>query len=153
MNGNGQARHDWGLALERPAPPLLQAALRSVRRGAPEPTPLPVCTGEACRWVRAVADCLARGDCRGVVLFCDDAGLAACIANKVRGVRAVAVSSVPQAEQALNGLGANLLVVEPSGRTFYEFKELLRLCCGSDRNACPPGVACVLEELDGHAHR
>ena len=151
MKGNGQA--PWGLALERPAPPLLQAALQSVRRSAPEPTGLPACTGESCHWVRAVADCLARGDCKGAVLFCDDPGTAACIANKVKGVRAVAVSSVPQAKRALNAVGANLLVVELSGRTFYEFKELLRLCCAGDKKACPPGVACVLEELDGHAHR
>ena len=153
MNGNGQARSGWGLALERPAAPLLQAALRSVGRTAPAPTPLPECTGEACRWVRAVADCLARGDCRGAVLFCDDPGAAACIANKVKGIRAVAVTSLPEAEKALRGVGANLLVVPPAGRTFYEYKELLRLCCGSDKAACPPGVACVLEELDGHAHR
>lgn len=150
MSGNGKT---WGYALERPAPPMLQAALRSLRNGTPEPNPLPACTGEACRWVRAVADCLAKGDCRGAVLFCDDAGLACCIANKVPGVRAVAVQSVNQAEQALNRLAANLLIVEPAERTFYEFKQLLRLCCNGNEVQCPPGVACVLKELDGHAHR
>ena len=30
-------------------------------------------------------------------------------------------------------------------------KELLRLC--RDGGDCPPGVACILQELDGHAHR
>jgi len=151
MNGNGQARNGWGYALQRPAPPLLQAALRSVGRAAPEPTPLPACNGEACRWFQAVADCLASGRCSGAVLFCDDAGLACCVANKVPGVRAVAVTSLAQAEQAVNGLGANLLIAEPAGRTFFEFKQLLKLC--GKPGACPPGVACVLEELDGHAHR
>ncbi len=151
MDGNGQARNGWGFALQGQAPPMLQAALRSVRRTAPEPAPLPDCNGDACPWVRAVADCLARGDCRGAVLFCDDAAVACCVANKVAGVRAVAVHSLAQAELALTRLGANLLIAEPAGRTFFEFKQLLRLCGAG--GACPPGVACVLGELDGHAHR
>ena len=45
-----------------------------------------------------------------------------------------------------------LLVVEMAGRTYFECKELLRLC-GDGAAACPPGVARVLQELDGHAHR
>jgi hypothetical protein len=85
------------------------------------------------------------------VLFCGDACLACCIANKVPGVRAAAVWTVSQAARALEEFGANLLVVEMADRTYFECKELLRLCrAGAD---CPPGVACVLEELDGHAHR
>jgi len=151
VSGNGHPRNGWGIALQGQAPPMLQAALRSVRRTAPAPAPLPDCNGESCHWFRAVADCLARGECKGAVLFCDDAGLACCIANKVPGVRAIAVGSVMQAEQAVAGFGANLLVSETTGRTFYEFKQLLQLCCTG--GACPPGIACTLEELDGHAHR
>ena len=52
---------------------------------------------------------------------------------------------------ALEQLGANLLVVEMAERTYFECKELLRLC--RDGAACPPAVACILQELDGHAHR
>jgi hypothetical protein len=131
---------------------MLQAALRSLRRQGAEPQALPPCAGEACVWVRRVADCLRDGTCRAAVLFCRDAGLACCVANKVPGVRAVAVWTVAQANRALAGLGANLLVVEMAGRTYYEFRELLRLC-GAGTAGCPPGVACVLQELDGHAHR
>jgi hypothetical protein len=150
---SGTAEKGWGYALERPAPPMLEAALRSVGRGVSEPAPLPACNGDECHWVRAVADCLARGTCRAAVLFCDDAGVACCVANKVPGVRAVAVQSIAQAEQAIRGLDANLLIAEPDGRTFYEFKKLLQLCSGRNGTTCPPGVACVLQELDGHAHR
>lgn len=153
MIGNGQVKNGWGYAVERSAPPMLQAALRSVRNGTLEPKSLPACDGETCRWFRAVADCLAKGECGQAVLFCDDSGLACCVANKVPGVRAVAVNSVSQAEQALARLGPNLLIVELAGRTFYEFKQLLRLCCNCDGANCPPNIACVLEELDGHAHR
>jgi hypothetical protein len=149
MSGNGRKPAGWAYAVEGKPSTMLEIALRSVRQ---QPRPLPECNGEACVWVRDVAACLARGDCRVVVLFCTDAGLACCVANKVPGVRAVAVEGVGQAVRALQSLGANLLVVEMAGRTYYECRELLRLC-REHPSACPPGLACVLEELDGHAHR
>ena len=151
MNGNGYNRGDWGYAVEGRPSTMLEVALRAVRRNG-SPQALPECNGESCGWVRQVAECLRSGRCRTAVLFCNDAGLACCVANKVPGVRAAAVWTVPQAAQALVRLGANLLVVEMAGRTFFECKELLRLCCDGAA-ACPPGVACVLQELDGHAHR
>jgi hypothetical protein len=132
---------------------MLQAALLSERRNGASSHPLPACNGEACSWVRQVAECLTNGTCQTALVFCDDPGLACCVANKVPGVRAVAVSLIPQAHRALDVLGANLLAVEMRGRTYYECRELLRLCQARGRCACPPVVACVLEELDGHAHR
>jgi hypothetical protein len=131
---------------------MLQVALHALQRNGTAPQPLPECNGEPCTWVRRVAECLSNGHCRAAVLFCRDAGLACCVANKVPGVRAATVWTVAQASRARNQLGANLLVVEMDGRTYFECKELLRLCCNGAAT-CPPGVACVLEELDGHAHR
>jgi hypothetical protein len=151
MNGNGQTAQGWGYAVEGRPSAMLQVALRAVHRNGHSPQALSECKGEACGWVRQVAECLRSGRCRTAVLFCRDACLACCIANKAPGVRAAAVGTVAQAARALESFGANLLVVEMADRTYFEFKELLRLCsAGAD---CPPGVACVLEELDGHAHR
>jgi hypothetical protein len=152
MSGNGQAAPAWGYAVEKKPSTMLQVALRALRRQGQEPRPLPECNGAPCAWIRHVAECLTNGHCQAAVLFCDDPGLACCVANKVPGVRAAAVWTVAQAEQAVAQWGANLLVVEMAGRTYYECKEMLRLCC-SRNGTCPPGVACVLEELDGHAHR
>jgi hypothetical protein len=152
MNGNGHNGGGWGYAVQGRPSAMLQVALRAAQRNGDSPQPLPECNGEPCGWVRQVAECLWSGQCRTAVLFCQDAGLACCIANKVPGVRAAAVWTVPQAARALVQLGANLLVVEMAGRTFFECKQLLRLCCDGAA-ACPPGVACVLQELDGHAHR
>jgi hypothetical protein len=152
MDGNGRKPARWGYAVEGKPSTMLEVALRSLRRQGAEPNGLPSCQGDACNWVRDLAECLARGECRGAVLFCEDAGLACCVANKVAGVRAVAVNGISQAVRALQALGANLLVVEMAGRTYYECRELLRLC-REHPAACPPGVACVLQELDGHAHR
>lgn len=153
MSANGEARPIWGYAVEGQPAPMLQIALGAVCRNGSAPKTLPACNGEPCTWVRQVAECLKNGQCRVAVLFCQDAGLACCIANKVPGVRAAAVGSIAQANRVLDQLAANLLVVEMQGRTYYEFKELLRLCTAGSPAACPPGVACVLEELDGHAHR
>jgi ribose 5-phosphate isomerase RpiB len=87
------------------------------------------------------------------VVFCDDAGLLCCVANKVAGLRAALANTVAQAAQATLTLGANLLAVEMPGRTFFEVRQILRTCCSAAAPACPAGVACTLQELDGHAHR
>ncbi len=151
MNSNGQTGTGWGYAIEGRPSTMLQVALRSVNRNGHSPQVLPECKGEACDWIRSVADCLRSGRCRTAVLFCRDSCLACCIANKVPGVRAAAVGTVAQAARALEQMGANLLIVEMADRTYFECKELLRLCCaGAD---CPPNIACILQELDGHAHR
>ena len=109
--------------------------------------------GSACEWSRAVAECVARGECRGGVVFCQDPGLVCCVANKVAGLRGVAVITVAQAARAVLTLGPNLVAVEMPGRTFFEIRQILRVLCEPGQTACPPGVACTLRELDGHAHR
>ena len=93
-----------------------------------------------------------RGDCLGGVIFCGDPGLVCCVANKLAGLRAVPVATVAQAARATLTLGANLLVVEMPGRTFFEVRQVLRTLCEA-AGGCPDGVACTLRELDGHAHR
>jgi hypothetical protein len=152
MSANGQAQPRWGYAVEGKPTTMLEIALRSFGRQGHAPQLLPTCNGQPCQWARDVATYLSKGECRIAVLFCLDSCLACCVANKVPGVRAAAVSSVPQASRALRQLGANLLVVEMAGRTYYECRELLKLCYERP-SACPDGLACVLEELDGHAHR
>jgi hypothetical protein len=151
MEGNGQTGSGWGYAVEGQPSTMLQVALRAVHRNGHTPQSLPEGNGETCDWIRQIAACLRSGHCRTAVLFCRDAGLGCCIANKVPGVRAAAVWTVAQAERALEQMGANLLVVEMADRTYFECKEMLRLCC--NRADCPPNVACILQELDGHAHR
>src|SRR5436305_938570 len=147
-----KGQRTWGYTIEGIPSVMFHVALRSISRNGSSLVSLPPCEGEACSWVKRVASCLFDGTCQAVVLFCDDPGLACCVANKVPGVRAVAVWTITQARRAIDTLGANLLAVEISGRTYYECRELLRLCQESPAR-CPDGVACVLEELDGHAHR
>jgi hypothetical protein len=103
------------------------------------------------RWSHAVAACLARGDCHSAAVFCEDPGLVCCVANKLPGLRAAAVTTVSQAARATLTLGANLLAVEMPGRTYFEVRQILRTLCGNA--ACPEGIAETLSELDGCAHR
>jgi hypothetical protein len=142
----------WGHGQDRPYP-LVQSALGSLAREGLALRQWPAAGDDLpCRWVKAVAECVARGECAGGVLFCTDPGLACCIANKVAGLRAVSVTTVAQAARATLALAANLLVVEMPGRTFFEIRQILRTLCSSTLS-CPDGVACTLRELDGHAHR
>jgi Ribose/Galactose Isomerase len=139
------------VAQERPYP-LVRAVLASAAReglrlrefdGAGD--------GLLCQWAKAVAECVARGECAGGVVFCDDPALVCCVANKLPGLRAAAVTSVAQAARATLTLGANLLAVEAPGRTYFELRQMLRLLSAAP--ACPNGPAATLRELDGHAHR
>jgi hypothetical protein len=104
------------------------------------------------RWSHAIAACLARGDCQGAAVFCEDPALVCCVANKLPGLRAAAVTTVSQAARATLTLGANLLAVEMPGRTYFEVRQILRTL-GNNTAACPEGIAETLSELDGCAHR
>jgi hypothetical protein len=141
-----------GYATDRAYPQIAPALLALVREGlclvelavgSPQAPP---------RWSRAVAACLARGECRGAAVFCEDPGLVCCVANKVPGLRAAAVTTVSQAARATLSLGANLLAVEMPGRTYFEVRQILRTIC-NNATACPADVADTLGELDGFAHR
>jgi hypothetical protein len=155
MKGNGQALDatTWGYGQDRPHV-MVACAVQALRREGLAVRELPTPGKELpCRWARAVAECVATGECAGGVLFCADPGLVCCVANKVPGLRAVAVTTVDQAARATLTLAANLLVVEMPGRTFFEVRQILRTLCAVRPAVCPDGVACTLRELDGHAHR
>ena len=142
----------WGYAQDRPHP-LVASAVQALGRDGVHVAELPAAGGSLlCRWAHAVAARVARGDCRGGVLFCDDPGLVCCVANKLPGLRAAAAWTVAQAVRAATTLNANLVSVEMPGRTFFEVRQILRTLCAATA-ACPEGVAGTLQELDGHAHR
>jgi hypothetical protein len=140
-----------GVAQEKPDG-MVQAALKALEREGLHFASLQGCPGPTCDWAKALAECVARGDCHTSVIFCADPGLVCCVANKLAGLRAAAVSSVSQAARAMLTVGANLLAVEMPGRTFFEVRQIMRNLATSP-TACPAGVACTLKELETHAHR
>jgi ribose 5-phosphate isomerase RpiB len=143
----------WGVAQERPQS-VVASAIQALRREGIGLQELdPGGDASAAGWARAIAECVARGECRGGIVFCQDPGLVCCVANKLPGLRSVAVVTVTQAARATLTLGANLVAVEMPGRTYFEVRQILRILCTPGEPTCPPVVACTLQELDGHAHR
>jgi hypothetical protein len=149
---SAERRAGWGYAQEMPNA-LVQSAVRALERDGILLDELQS-AGSAvpCRWAKALAECIARGECQGGVVFCSDPGLVCCVSNKLAGLRAVAVANIAQTSRAALTLSANLIAVEMPGRTYFELVQILRILC-SAASACPDGVACTLKELDGHAHR
>jgi Ribose/Galactose Isomerase len=143
----------WGYAEDRPVP-FVRSAVQSLARDGIELRELACPNGqEACQWARTAADCVARGECHGAIVFCEDAGLLCCVANKIPGLRATAVRSPAQVNRATRALGANVVAVETPGPTFFEIRQILRAVCGAGAPTCPLDVATALQECDGHAHR
>ncbi|HEV3080488.1 MAG TPA: RpiB/LacA/LacB family sugar-phosphate isomerase [Gemmataceae bacterium] len=143
----------WGYTCDRPEP-VVQSAVKSLERdGAALKELRPPSDASLCRWAAAVAKCVAKTECKAGIVFCQDAGLLCCVANKFAGLRAVPVASAAQAARATRALGANLIAIEVAGRTFFEIRQILRTVCVPGEPACPAEVACTLQELEGHAHR
>jgi len=143
----------WGCAQDH-GYTVVQSALQALKREEILLRSLPVIEDtQLSRWAKAIGDCVGQGECCGGVVFCQDPGLVCCVANKVPGLRAVAVTTVAQAARAMLTVGANLLAVEMPGRTFFEIRQILRQFCAGGQRACPDGVSYTLRELDGHAHR
>jgi hypothetical protein len=109
-------------------------------------------SGAPCLWAREVAEQVAAGQQIGAVVFASVPCIVACVANKVPGIRAVMVSTVPQLSLALLELNPNVVVVEMPGRTFFEMKQFAR-CFHDPAQPLVPVLAQTLKELDHHAHR
>ncbi len=107
------------------------------------------------RWAKAVAECVARGECTpGGVVFYDDPALVCCVANKLPGLRAAARDDGPQAARAtLDALGVNLLAVRDARPDVLRaMRQMVRLLCGFVGLPRWAGRH-PTRELDGYAHR
>ncbi|MEZ6069336.1 MAG: hypothetical protein R3C10_03485 [Pirellulales bacterium] len=75
---------------------------------------------------------------RGVgVIVADQAAAAMCLANRVRGVRAVAATSPEQTAAAATEVGANVLVVDLRGQSGFAAAAQVRRFLDRDSYACP----------------
>jgi len=102
-------------------------------------------------WLRSIAAATVSYD--GTVLFCDDSILHCCLVNKLPGLRAAAVANAMQTSRALASLGCNFLIVEMPGRTYFEIRQILKTAATGKTHGCPPEMAKILLEIEGHAHR
>lgn len=60
------------------------------------------------------------------LLITDMPAAALCLANRQRGVRAVLAHSLAAVSEAVEMIAANLLVIDPRSRNFYELRRLTR---------------------------
>jgi hypothetical protein len=77
-------------------------------------------------------------ECDGVVVFTEQAELIACRANRNDRVRAAVVHGPKQWEQVMRTLSANVVCINPVGKTFIELRNLLR-DCSSNKPRPPAG--------------
>ncbi|HEX5447381.1 MAG TPA: hypothetical protein VFW87_26440 [Pirellulales bacterium] len=71
------------------------------------------------------------------VLLTAKAAVALCLANRRRGVRAVMAQSFATTLQAVRAVGANLLVVDPASRSWFELKRLVGGYVAGAPYSCP----------------
>lgn len=149
-NGAAQpwAGKSWTYVEEQPHA-VVAAAVAALERQGTVFAACPLGGQGVLRWMDLFHAWLRQKQC-GVV-FCADAALVCCLTNKA-GLRSAAVCSSRQAGRALASIGANALVVEMPGPTFFEVRQILSAAAGSQRS-CPPEIDKVLTELDAHAHR
>ncbi len=76
--------------------------------------------------ISASTSALCRGDASGIAVFADHAELIACRTNRNEKVNAAVVSDVQLIPALKQYMKLNLMVVRPSGRSFFELRNLLK---------------------------
>jgi len=89
--------------------------------------------------VGEMCDQVSSGGLLGLLLS-GRASAAVCLANRRKGVRAITATDARQVGRAVDEVGANLLVVDPAGRSLFELLKMARqLACGGPRK-CPDAL-------------
>ena len=63
-----------------------------------------------------------------------------CLANRQRGVRAALATDVAAVEAAVAAIGANLLVIDPAGKSVFELRRITRHWLRGGRPECPAAL-------------
>ncbi len=82
--------------------------------------------GSADEAVTSATSAINRGEVSGITVFADHAELIACRANRSERVNAAVVSDVQLIPALKQYMNLNLMVVRPSGRSFFELRNLLK---------------------------
>ncbi|MHB1037196.1 MAG: hypothetical protein ACYC35_24565 [Pirellulales bacterium] len=76
------------------------------------------------------------GGALGMVITGQSAA-ALCLANRIAGIRAALGADAAAVAQAVGQVGANLLVVDPSGISFFQLKQIVGEFCRGGLRDCP----------------
>lgn len=96
---------------------------------------------------------IARREVLKGAVFCQDAAVPVCIANKHRDIRAAFGCDLPMVEEACRELGVNVLVIEYPRQTTYQMAQMIdRLVKGPTCARAEIGAAIeVIEQGGGRA--
>ena len=94
--------------------------------------------GQAVEAATLAIGSISKAEHDGVVILSEFAEIVACRANRNERVRAAVVSDRKQLELTMRHLGANVICINPNGRTFIEMRNLLR-DCAAKRPQVPAG--------------
>jgi len=106
-------RGEWGFAIESRAGQS-EAIRRALLEDWLEVGPDAV---EAAHWV-------VDGEARGALVVADEASVAAWRAGRIEGIRAATVAEPEAVSRSIRHLGANLIVVEPAGKSIYLLSQI-----------------------------
>jgi hypothetical protein len=134
-NAVAETRGQW-LAIVTRSTPAVVAALDLVgKESAVDWTrELSGCHREAAQ--RAVS-ALCRGECHAAVIITGKPEAAVCRANRNPHVRGAAVVTVARIKSLKEQMGANLFAIDPTDRTPFELRKLLRELCSGDNPTAP----------------
>jgi hypothetical protein len=90
--------------------------------------------------VREISEQIVLGGKKGI-LFTTEAAAALCLANRRRGVRAVAASDAREVDRTAASVGANLLVIRPEGLTTWNQLSIAREFVNCGQVKCPAEYA------------
>ena len=79
--------------------------------------------------------------CAVAVLLTSEPAAAACLANRLPGVRAMTAgdaATLTALNATAQAIGANLLIVDPAGKSPFAMKQWIERFCQGAPRACPP---------------
>ena len=109
----GRHEGEWGFAIESRS-----GQVEAVRRMLLDDwTEIGIDPVEAAHWV-------IEGDGRGAFVVTDEASVATWRASRIDGIRPSTVAEPEAVSRSIRHLGANMIVVEPSGKSIYLLKQI-----------------------------
>jgi len=89
--------------------------------------------------VDELCEAVARGGSFGLLLT-EQSAAALCLANRQPGVRAVLGQSVLAVREAAVAVGGNLLVIDPTSKSLFEMRQMVRMLTQCKQTDCPPAL-------------
>ncbi len=99
-------------------------------------------TAELLAAIEVLASAADQG--HAALLVTEQAATALCLANRKRNVRAALGNSRAAVDAAVAEIGANVLVLDPSGRSVFEMKQAVRHWLRHGQPVCPSALATQL---------